>query len=122
MPISFSGPWCGATSDITIFRSLLKQKMLEFNVRGLADGTYQGEDDLLTVPPRGYKGDTDNERFIRRALSSRRIKVENFFGRMKKFKILRHVYRHDFSDHYDIFNVVLQITKMELVMKPLRSN
>jgi hypothetical protein len=120
MPICFSGPWCGATGDVKIFKSVLRQQMLDFNYRGLADGTYQGQSDVLTVPPRGYHGDTDNEHSTRKALSSRRIKVENFFARLKKFKIVHDTYRHDFDDHFDIFNVVLQITTMELVTKPLR--
>lgn len=120
MPISFSGPFVGSTSDIKIFRSKLKEKMLEFNYLGLADGTYQGEQGVLTVPPRGYKKDTPAQRVNRKAQSSRRIQVENFFGRMKLFRVLKTTYRHNILDHYAIFNVVLQITKMDLMINPLR--
>jgi hypothetical protein len=120
LPISYSGPFCGATGDVTIFKEHLRHKMIERGYRGLADGTYQGQSDILTVPPRGYQGDTTNESETRTALSHRRIKVENFFGRMKKFRILANTYRHDLSDHHDVFNVVLQLTTLELISQPLR--
>jgi hypothetical protein len=68
-PVHFSGPYSGATGDVSIFRDVLKQKMIEASYRGLADGTYQGEGDLLTVPPRGWRGDTEIKFNTRKALS-----------------------------------------------------
>jgi hypothetical protein len=120
LPISYSGPFCGATGDVTIFKNYLRERMIERGYRGLADGTYQGQSDVLTVPPHGYLGDTTDEAETRKALSHRRIKVENFFGRMKKFRILRDPFRHNLTDHHDVFNVILQLTTMELLSKPLR--
>jgi hypothetical protein len=122
LPLSYSGPYVGPTGDIEIFRASLKQKMLDFGVLGLADGGYQGEDDLLFAPPTyySYTIDTYAERAIRRGHSRRRIKVENFFGRMKNFTILRQTYRHHLSTHQDVFVVVLNITRIDLKFRPLR--
>jgi len=119
-PVSYSGPFVGCTGDITIFRTFLKQKMLDFGLQGLADGTYQGESDLLDVPPRPYSADTAEQRANRKVQSRRRVPVENFFSRMKHFKVLKHTYRHALCDHHEVFFVILSIVKMDLLQKPLR--
>ncbi len=46
IPIFYSSPYGGPTTDITIFRQSLKGQA---GVMGIADGTYQGKDDLLII-------------------------------------------------------------------------
>jgi hypothetical protein len=120
LPISWSGPFPGPKSDIEIFRSALKQQMIDFDCIGLADGTYQGENDFLIVPPRNYRNDTPEQRIVRRQHSRRRIKVENFFWRMKVFKILKNTFRHSLAKHQNIFTVVINIISIDLHFRPLR--
>ena len=43
LPISISGPVVGLTFDILLFRSALKQKMIQHFARGIGDSSYQGE-------------------------------------------------------------------------------
>jgi DDE superfamily endonuclease len=120
MPISFSGPFFGPTGDISIFRSKLKEQMIEAGYIGLADGTYQGEDDLLIIPPRPFHDLSSDEKQEAYLISKRRILVENLFFRVKVFKILSTRYRHNIFDHFDVFSVVLHIIKIDLKTRPLR--
>jgi len=120
LPVSFSGPYCGSTSDIEVFHKNLKKKKLDFEFQGLADGTYQGEATLLTIPPRPFSADSPANKVVRKAYGKRRVPVENFFGRMKNFKSLKYKYRHEIHTHFEVFNVVMQILKMDLEFRPLR--
>jgi hypothetical protein len=114
LPIHFSGPFVGSAADITNFRECLKHKMIAKNYFGLADGTYQGESELLTVPPRGFCHETPEQREACKPLARRRGKVENLFIRMKLFHILKNIFRHNIVDHFDVFNCVLCIVKIDM--------
>ena len=55
LPVWVSGPFSCPDADISIFRNSLRNVMVENGCVGLADGTYQGELNLLAVPPRPYR-------------------------------------------------------------------
>lgn len=119
-PVHVSGPFAGPTGDITIFRGALKKLMEARGWLGLADGTYQGEQQLLDVPPRPYKNLTKKVRARCKRRAKRRCFVEIFFARMKKFRSLWEVWRHDLLKHRPVFLFVLNLVSMDLQRRPLR--
>jgi len=119
-PISFSGPFVGPEADITIFRAHLKKIMEERGWIGLADGTYQGEDAFLEVPPRPFHSLDGERREKCRAQSTRRMIVENLIARLKSFIILSVPFRHAVVKHVDVFRVILQSVAVDLQVRPFR--
>lgn len=148
LPIHLNGPFCGPTADIKIFREELKGKMIKYGWYGFADGTYQGEKELLDVPPKkkkvvskkwATKKLTEKERdkslreIVDRLLQSRdpkeksiarqraekRAYVEIFFSRMKKFLILSNKFRHSLNKHKFVFRFVANLVSIDLHRRPL---
>jgi len=119
-PVYFSGPFPGPAADISIFRSGLKGELRAKGMVGLADGTYQGEMWCLEVPPRPYKNLTVEQRAYHRALSKRRVLVENFIGRLKSFNALVARWRHSLRLHKIVFKVILNCVAIDLSIRPLR--
>ena len=96
-----SGPWpCGRYSDISIFRSGLKHKLLddEFVV---ADSGYT---DLRCVQPPGPHH-PENAR-----LALVRARHECINGRLKSFAVLSSRFRHHLDLHSSCFMAVLNVT------------
>jgi hypothetical protein len=91
-PIFWAGPMAGPTADIVIFRRYLKSIMIQNSWIGIVDGTFQGESSLLLVRLRREL--TPHERNIYRLLNKRRVKIENFFARLKSFKCFSTSWRH----------------------------
>ena len=90
-PVHVAGPFAGPTGDITIFRSGLKRKMKRRGWFGLADGTYQGENLYLLVPPRPYSLTSFcGAKTACRRRAKKRGFVEVFFLRVKKFGAFSH--------------------------------
>jgi hypothetical protein len=65
LPVSYNGPHRGPAADITIFQEVAKDMLINHSWVGLADGTYQGESDILIVPPCPYQDlNRSNSSFI----------------------------------------------------------
>ena len=93
--LSVSKPYPGSVHDFAIRKKEIK---LPDNVPIFADGGYQGLRELnpnARTPVKKGKNQplTDLEKCYNKALSQRRIKVENTIGKMKQYKILSDRYR-----------------------------
>jgi hypothetical protein len=121
VPVFFSGPFAGPTADITVFRSSLREVMLHHGLVGVADGSYQGEPDLLLVPPRPFHGLGLVDRQMYAFLAVIRVRIENLYSRLKSFKVLSTKFRHDLSLHQFCFIFVLNVVCVELFYRPLRN-
>ena len=100
--------------------SKLKKVMKKKGWLGLADGSYQGEAASFIIPPRNYKNHTQRQQHLHQALAHRRIKIENFIGRLKNFKTLSSTWRHSVVKHRMVFNVIMNTVCIDLHFKPLR--
>jgi len=120
VPIYWSGPFTGATADITVFRSGLKGVMERNHLVGIADGTYQGEHSLLLVPPRPFISLTPLERELHLLLSRKRVLIENLYARLKAFQSLSIRFRNDLLLHRLVFFFVLSVITIDLKYRPLR--
>jgi hypothetical protein len=120
LPVNYSGPWPGPEADITIFRHKLKPLMEANDWMGLADGTYQGEDQYLIVPPRPFRDLTPIQREFGYRLARIRGMVENFIARLKAFACLSLCWRHSLQKHRFVFFTILIFVAIDLRMNPLR--
>lgn len=112
-------------ADLQLDGSPFDQSENEWGI--LADKGYQGSAQLLRVihpkkkPPRGSLSDSDKE--FNRNVSSDRIIVENFFGRMcSLWGLMSHKYRWN-EDRYDLFfSACVAFTNVHVRYNPLRSS
>lgn len=120
LPVSYNGPHRGPAADITIFQEVTKDMLINHSWVGLADGTYQGESDILIVPPRPYQDLTQIQQQFHRFLAHHRIIIKNFFVRMKSFSCLSSHWRHSLHLHEDVFHVIICSLTIDLLFRPLR--
>ena len=92
----------------------------------LADKGYQGASEDFRVihpiknPPRGVLSTEDQE--FNRKVSSDRIIVENYFGRMTSlFTVLSHKYRWNEKLYDKIFKACMALTNFHIKLNPLRN-
>jgi hypothetical protein len=105
--VSFNGPFpCGAFPDLKIFRNRLKQEL------------GQGE---KVVADRGYKGDTktctpdnSNNPAHKKAMNRARARHETINRRLKTWKSLKQVFRHESQKHHIIFRSVMVIEQIAI--------
>ena len=99
------GPFkCGTFADVAIFRSSLKQKLLQGEVV-LTDGGYPDGKCVRTIPNTSTKFSKDV-----------RARHEAVNGRLKSFKVLKHVFRHSMHKHRLCFMAVAQVIQIELMI------
>ena len=122
IPLFFSGPFAGPTADITVFRSSLKHFMEINNFLGLADGSYQGEPQLLLTPPRGRSDLSSDQLALSSLLSRYRVLIENLYARLKDFDILSTKFRSPLDRHRPVFSFILNCITVDLCEHPLRIN
>ena len=120
LPISISGPFSGPTADIQIFHYKAKHMMVDHEFVGLADGTYQGEDNILIIPPCPYASLGVLEKEIHCAIVRRRVLIENLYSQLKVFACLHSCWRHHMSLHFLAFYVILCCVSIDLLYSPLR--
>jgi len=118
--VSVNGPFKGPESDMVIFRGYLLPLMEENGWLGYADGTYQGEDAFLVVPPCPYHNLTQEQKDFHRILARERVQVENYFMRMKNFQCLSQKWRHCLVKHHLVFHVIVHIVNIDMDFHPLR--
>ena len=88
----------------------------------MADLGYLGFDDVV-VPCKRVSPTiplTPAQVAFNQELSSYWVLVENTIGRIKTFKCISSVFRHDLHDHATFFNVCAQLTNIQLRIRPLR--
>ena len=120
LPVSYNGPHRGPAADITIFQEVAKDMLINHGWVRLADGTYQGESDILIVPPRLFQDLTQIQQQFHRFLAHHQIIIENFFARMKSFSCLSSRWRNSFNLHEDVFHVIICSLTIDLLFRPLR--
>lgn len=105
---SVSKAFAGKTHD---FRILKESDPLPNHTRVLADSGYQGlkkRCHRAKIPYKKTKRNplTHRQKLFNRALSKRRIKVENIFAQLKVFRILSDRYRNKGLRHNLKFNII----------------
>ena len=103
-----SGPWLpGVYNDIAVFKkSGLKEKLLKSKEKAEADDGYVGEENTIRHPSYARS----EEDFIAKAKARKRHETVN--GRLKKFKALSELYRHDIGTHSYVFQAVVVLVQL----------
>lgn len=105
------GPFpCGDWPDIEIFRYALKQ-LLEENERVEADDGYVGEDPSNIKVPGSIVHQHGNKQLYVRGRVRRRHETVN--KRIKQFKCLDTVFRHNLDFHGDCFRACAVLTQLQ---------
>ena len=120
LPVHYSGPVAGPSADIEVFRGKLKDVMRRKGWIGLADGSYQGEHDLLLVPLRPQHLLSPLEQLIIRFFLEKRVLIENLYFQVKSFKALSTRWRYHLLLHQLVFHVILNVITIDLKYHPLR--
>ena len=115
-PVDIVGPYLGSISDATIWKESAIANYLEENeLKVLGDKGYIGCPSVVAMKKK-KKGQTklsDEDKEFNRKISLVRVKVENHFADIKKWKVLSHVYRGDLKDHYKLFLTVEFLTLLQ---------
>ena len=101
----FHGPFPAGTPDLSIFRLKLKQK-LGCREKVMADFGYKG-DAKVSLPDDEAIGH-DN----RVAASQLRACHESINGKLKRWGILRQLFRHDRNKHHIVFKACITLTQL----------
>lgn len=106
------GPFpCGDWPDVSIFRFALKQ-LLEEHERVEADDGYVGEDPANVKVPGSVVHNHDEKQLAVR--SHVRLRHETANKRLKQFKCLKVVFRHDLDFHGDCFKACAVLTQLAI--------
>lgn len=106
------GPFpCGDWPDVVIFRFALKH-MLEDYERVEADDGYVGEDPKKVKAARSVVHEQDDK--ILYVRSCVRLRHETVNKRIKQFKCMQTVFRHDVEFHGDCFRACAVLTQLSI--------
>ena len=106
-----NGPFYAGVSDITIFRSALKDRIPE-GKKVIVDRGYEGEEADAGMLSMRCRYDPEEVRIFKRRVRARH---ENFNGRIKTFKILDERFRHGgLEEHKVVFEAVCIIQQYEM--------
>lgn len=106
-----NGPFeCGKWPDISIFRSALISE-LQDSERVEADDGYLGEAPTHIKCPKSFCNPKETE-FMQQRVRNRHETVNK---RFKQFGILKQAYRHNISNHGDVFRAIAVITEIAIV-------
>jgi hypothetical protein len=106
----YSGPYPGSYHDLTIARNSI---LLELGPRELLLGDlgYVGERAIVTP----IKNCIFDEQFqINMQIHSLRHSIERVFARIKNWKSMQIVWRHEMEFHFYCFSVVINLVNFEL--------
>lgn len=104
------GPYAaGKYPDVNIFRLALAH-WLDPNERVEADDGYIGEAPHKVKCPGCAANPTENLVMQNRV----RSRHETLNGRLKNWEILKQVYRHDITEHGDVFRAIAVITQLSI--------
>ena len=106
------GPFpCGDWPDISIFRFAVKH-LLDPDERVEADDGYVGEDPVNTKVPGSVVHFHDEKQLLVRSRVRRRHETVN--KRIKQFKCMATVFRHELTFHGDCFRACAVLTQLEI--------
>lgn len=104
------GPFpCGSFPDLKIFRLGMK-RVLRPGEKVLADNGYS---DTLCVIPKTHPDSTLHKRI--------RARHEIFNGKIKRFFIVSHTFRHPLQRHADCFYAAAHLTSLQMEEEPFFS-
>lgn len=108
-----AGPFPGSMHDLTIARSPIGvASLLDEDERALADGAYLGDERFMAPFRRNQlEHDPERERW-NRVIHEYRWKVEALNERLKNWRILSSVYRHELELHGLYFRNVCKLVNL----------
>ena len=107
----------GRIHDLTLSRL---SNLLKSGASAIADKAYQ--DPFFVTPFKGpWESLTAEQQGYNTFINKHRVIVENTFGRMKIFRAVRDIWRHDLELHPYVFVVVANITNILIQKEPLRN-
>ena len=110
--VSVIGPFpCGDWPDVEIFRFALKQMLVDCE-RVEADDGYLGEDPVNVRVPGSVVHDHDDKQLYVRGRVRHRHETAN--KRIKQFKCMETVFRHDLSFHGACFRACAVLTQLSI--------
>jgi len=104
------GPFKAGFTDIQIFRSKIKVKLLKAGERAKADDGYAGEPAACDLPQRMLCSSPAQ----RKQRDVARSHHETYNKRFKQFQVLKQVFRNDFSRHKDVFTAIAVVTQISI--------
>jgi hypothetical protein len=121
-----SGP--GSTHDLALLRGSGLLDHLEAGEGAMTDRGYVGlQDDRpdreVVTPHQASTGHplTGAQKAFKRVVSGCRVVVEHLLAQVKRFQVLRQVFRSVFGRHGQVFRVVALLVDRRLATKPLTS-
>ena len=108
----------GRYNDLTISRmrgGILSH--MNTDEKGMADNGYDGESKYIT-PIRG-SGLTNNEKMYNRWVRTGLARHENINKRLKQYKVLNTVFRHDEEFHNKCFMACAVLTQLSMYQEPI---
>jgi len=116
-----AGPTGGSRHDITLCRQqgiLSQRHLLDRGEMCWADKGYIGKDGLFITPVKNPQNDL--ELGWNHFVHSHRWIVENVLDRLKNFRCLSVKWRHSLMLHGIVFNVICNITNVDMYFYPVR--
>ena len=105
--VHYHGPFpAGEWPDAKIFKRLLRWK-LSLGEKVVADNGYKGLQTFICRPGEG-------DRQLRLAMSCLRARHESINSRLKKWKILGSMFRHNMEKHHIAFRSVIVIEQLKI--------
>ena len=104
-----NGPFPAGIPDINIFRSSLKDKLVE-GERVEADKGYRGEPTKIDLPQENTGGSEDQVRSKARA----RSRHETMNARLREWGVLRTTFRHKINRHRGIFRAIIVLSQIKI--------
>jgi len=104
------GPFKACFTDIKIFRSKMKGKLIKAGKRAEADDGYAGEPGACDLPKEmlcGSPAQMKQKAFVR-------SRHETCNKRFKQFQILKQVFRHEIRRHKGVFTAIAVITQISI--------
>jgi hypothetical protein len=111
--LNLAGPFCGFVHDSSIFQNtLISNWLTEKNGFLLGD---KGCNNIITSfkKKRGQQTLSKEQSAFNLILASHRIKVENYFAHLKKWRILSNAYRGSIPLHHKIVLCCAVLTNLE---------
>ncbi len=115
-PVDIVGPYFGSVSDATVWKESDISRYLEENgLKVLGDKGYVGCPAVYAMRKkrRGQARLTLEDKTYNNTIAKYRVKVENHFADVKKWKVLSHAYRGDLSAHYKLFLICEFLTLLQ---------
>ena len=104
-----NGPFPAGVPDIVIFRSSLKNKLVE-GERVEADKGYGGEPTKIDLPQENTGGLEEQVR----AKAKVRSRHETMNARLREWGVLRNTFRHKISRHRCIFRAIIVLSQIKI--------